>query len=129
MALLGWGIGMLSATPMYPIQAPLPVTQNAPALAFMWFLRSFASVWGVTVGSTVLQNELAKRLPAWFIRSVPQGTAIMYALIPELSTFRPQTLSEVRVAFAGSLAVLWRVLAVIWRRLPGVAFHEGAPAS
>lgn len=35
---------MLSATPMYPIQAPLPVTQNAPALAFMWFLRSFASV-------------------------------------------------------------------------------------
>lgn len=35
---------VLSATPMYPVQAPLPVTQNAPSLAFMWFLRSFASV-------------------------------------------------------------------------------------
>ena len=29
---------------MYPIQAPLSVTQNAPALAFMWFLSSFAGV-------------------------------------------------------------------------------------
>lgn len=65
LAVLGWGIGyvvspargpsvsnapyftrgrILSATSMYPIQAPLSVTQNAPALAFMWFLRSFASV-------------------------------------------------------------------------------------
>ena len=65
MVLLGWGIGYvvfiyrefrrsdalrlthgstLTATPMYPIQAPLPVTQNASALAFMWFLRAFASV-------------------------------------------------------------------------------------
>ena len=35
---------ILTATPMYPILAPLPVSHNAPALAFMWFLRSFASV-------------------------------------------------------------------------------------
>ncbi|KAI9566090.1 MFS general substrate transporter [Boletus coccyginus] len=112
-ALLGCGTGMLSATPMYPILAPLPVTQNAPALAFIWFLRSLASVWGVTIGSTVLQNELAKKLPASFVQSVPQGTAIVYALIPELSTLPPQTLSEVQVAFADSLAVLWRVLATV----------------
>jgi hypothetical protein len=37
----------------------------------------------------------------------------MYALIPELSTLPLQTQSEVQVAFAGSLAVLWRVLAAI----------------
>jgi len=34
----------LYATTVYPIQAPLSVTQNAPALAWMWFLRSFAGV-------------------------------------------------------------------------------------
>jgi hypothetical protein len=34
----------LYAMTMYPIQAPLSVTQNAPALAWMWFLRSFAGV-------------------------------------------------------------------------------------
>ncbi|KAG8221503.1 MFS general substrate transporter [Butyriboletus roseoflavus] len=113
LVLLGCGIGMLNATPMYPIQAPLPVMQNAPSLAFMWFLRSFATVWGITIGSTVLQNQLSKKLPTLFIESIPQGTAIMYALIPELSALPAQTLSEVQVAFAGSLAVLWRVLAAI----------------
>ncbi|KAH0828709.1 major facilitator superfamily domain-containing protein [Lanmaoa asiatica] len=113
LVLLGWGTGMLIMTPLFPIQAPLPVTQNAPALAFMWFLRSFASVWGITIGSTVLQNELAKKLPASFIQSLPQGTTIMYALIPQLSALPPQTRSEVQVAFASSLAVLWRVSAAI----------------
>ncbi|KAH0828707.1 Mfs1.2 [Lanmaoa asiatica] len=113
LVLFGWGIGMLSATPMFPIQALLPVTQNAPALAFMWFIRSFAIVWGITIGSTVLQNELAKKLPALFIQSLPQGTAIMYALIPQLSTLPPQTRLEIQVAFASSLAVLWRVSAVV----------------
>ena len=37
----------------------------------------------------------------------------MYALIPELSTLPAQTRIEVEVAFAGSLAVLWKVLAVL----------------
>lgn len=70
-------------------------------------------MWGITVGSTVLQNELAKKVPASYIQSVPQGTAIMYALIPDLSTLPQETLSEIQVAFAESLAVLWRVLAAI----------------
>ena len=65
------------------------------------------------IGSTVLQNELAKRLPESFIQSVPQGIAIAYALIPELSTLPPQIRIEVEAAFAGSLVVLWKVLAVI----------------
>ena len=34
----------LNAAVMYPILAPLSVTQNAPALAFMWFLSAFAGV-------------------------------------------------------------------------------------
>ena len=34
----------LNASFMYPIVAPLSVTQNAPALAFMWFLAAFAGV-------------------------------------------------------------------------------------
>ncbi|KAH0828708.1 MFS general substrate transporter [Lanmaoa asiatica] len=113
LVLLGWGTGMTAATSMFPIQAPLPVTQNAPALTFMWFLRSFAIVWGITIGSTILQNELAKKLPASFIQSLPQGAAIMYALIPQLSTLPPQTRLEVQDAFASSLAVLWRVSAAI----------------
>ncbi|KAF8839383.1 MFS general substrate transporter [Paxillus ammoniavirescens] len=111
--LMGAGIGVLYTTTMYPIQAPLPVTQNAPALAFMWFLRSFAGVWGVTIGSTVLQNELAEQLPASYLASVPQGTAIVYALIPQINSLPAQTRTEVEAAFASSLDVLWRVLTCI----------------
>ncbi|KAF8435376.1 hypothetical protein L210DRAFT_3648570 [Boletus edulis BED1] len=76
---------------MYPVQAPLSVTQNAPALAFMWFLSSFAGVWGIMSGGAVVQKELAKKLPASFIDSVPQGTAIMYALIPKAPYVPPAT--------------------------------------
>lgn len=54
-----------------------------------------------------------KKLPASFIRTVPQGTAIIYTVIPKLSTYPPQTRLEVQVAFAESLAVLWQVLAGI----------------
>ncbi|KIJ59634.1 hypothetical protein HYDPIDRAFT_100308 [Hydnomerulius pinastri MD-312] len=110
LVLVGIGIGIEYATTMYPIQAPLSVTQNAPALAFMWFLRSFAGVWGVTIGSTVIQNELAKRLPSAFTSGIPEGSGLAYALIPELPLLPPQLLSEVEEAFAGSLTVMWQVL-------------------
>ncbi|KAF8121641.1 hypothetical protein EV363DRAFT_1301762 [Boletus edulis] len=109
-----WGMDM-TVTLACPIQAPVPVTQNAPALAFMWFLRDFSlfrtHVWGIAVGGTVLQNELAKKLPEPFVGL--QGTSIVYALIPELSKLPPQTLSEVQAAFANGLTVLWRVLAAL----------------
>ncbi|KAF9236871.1 hypothetical protein BU15DRAFT_36301, partial [Melanogaster broomeanus] len=109
--IVGTGIGIQYATMMYPIQAPLPVTQNAPALAFMWFLRSFAGVWGVTIGSTVLQNELVKRLPSDFTSTIPDGGAdLAYALIPELPLLQPQLLAQVEDAFAGGLMVIWQVL-------------------
>ncbi|KAG8221194.1 MFS general substrate transporter [Butyriboletus roseoflavus] len=115
LVLLGFGTGALYVTTIYPIQAPLSVTQNAPALAWAWFLRSLAGVWGVTIGSAVLQNELSKTLPTSFIQSVPQVTAnpTLYALIPELSTLPPYTRSEIQDAFARSLVALWRVLAVV----------------
>jgi len=65
------------------------------------------------IGGTVLQNRLTKELPASFIQSIPQGTTIMYALIPELSTLPTQTRLEVQAAFAESLAVVWQVFACI----------------
>ncbi|KAF9236981.1 major facilitator superfamily domain-containing protein [Melanogaster broomeanus] len=109
--IVGVGIGIEYATMMYPILAPLPVAQNAPALAFMWFLRSFAGVWGVTIGSTILQNELVKRLPSDFTSTIPDGGAgLAYALIPDLPLLQPQLLAQVEDAFAGGLMVIWQVL-------------------
>ena len=42
--LLGVGIGMLQSATYFPVLAPLPVSENAHALAFFAFCRSFAGV-------------------------------------------------------------------------------------
>jgi hypothetical protein len=83
-------------------------------------------VWGVTIGNTVLQNELAKRLPASLAQS--GGNAIIFALIPELPMLSPQIRFEVQAAFAGSLAVLWQVLiAISGAGLVASLFMRGLP--
>lgn len=40
----GVGVGMIYASTYFPVLAPLPVSENAHALAFFAFCRSFASV-------------------------------------------------------------------------------------
>lgn len=42
--LLGLGAGIIYAATYFPVLAPLPVSQNANALAFFAFCRSFAGV-------------------------------------------------------------------------------------
>ena len=67
---------------MFPILAPLDVEHNASALAFFSFVRAFAQTWGITITSTILQNELKKKLPEAFLSQFPQGLEIAYAAIP-----------------------------------------------
>ncbi|THH19084.1 hypothetical protein EW146_g2001 [Bondarzewia mesenterica] len=88
----------------------IPVSQNALALAFFMFLRNFGQVWGITIGGTILQNELRKRMPAQFLSEFPEGTAIAYATMPLISELSEPLKTEVRVAFADSLKVIWQVL-------------------
>jgi len=109
--LYGAGAGINYAVSVYPIQAPLPITQNALALGFLSFLRAFAGVWGVTLGGAILQNELLRHLPQEFLDQFPQGVAITYSAIPQIRDL-PQPLKDnVREAFAESLSVVWKVVA------------------
>jgi hypothetical protein len=77
------------------------------------FLRNFAQVWGVTIGGTVLQNELQNRLPADLLNLVPDGTELAYAAIPLINGLPEPVRSEVRRAFAESIKVVWYVMAGI----------------
>ncbi|KAH7927166.1 MFS general substrate transporter [Leucogyrophana mollusca] len=105
----GIGAGAISTTTYFPALAPLHVSQNAQALAYFTFLRNFAQVWGVTIGGTILQNELKKRLPTTFTSEFPEGTAIAYSIIPVIYTLQEPLKTQVRVAFAESIRVIWRV--------------------
>jgi len=106
----GVGFGLLFTATTFPILAPLPVRLNANALAFFIFIRSFFQAWGITIGSTVLQNQLRTRLPQEFLALLPAGVQISYAAIPSIRTLSEPLKSEVQAAFADSLDVLWEVM-------------------
>ncbi|KAJ6558362.1 major facilitator superfamily domain-containing protein [Mycena capillaripes] len=124
----GVGLGFEYSTTMFPVQAPLPVSQNARALAFLTFVGSFAGVWGLTIGGAVLDNQLTRRLPAAFVTHVPGGAAVAYALIPQIEALPPAVRLGVQEAFAESLAVVWAVLvALAGAGLLASLFMEGLP--
>ncbi|KZV92252.1 Mfs1.1 [Exidia glandulosa HHB12029] len=105
--LFGSGLGFLTATTYFPVLAPLELSANARALAFFNFLRSFGQVWGVTLGASILQNELLHRLPASFTETLPSGVQVAFAVIPHIKDLPEPVLSEVRKAFADSVRVIW----------------------
>ncbi|KAI0833802.1 iron permease [Trametes gibbosa] len=102
------GIGIIWACTIFPILAPLPVTRAASALAFYNFCRTFAQTWGVAISASILQNELKKRLPPAFAQQFPAGVEIAYAAIPAIRALPEPLRTEVRAAFAQSMAVVWK---------------------
>lgn len=64
----------------------------------------------MTIGGTILQNQLSSRLPTAFTAQLPEGVALAYSAIPLINDL-PETLrNEVRQAFGESIAVIWRVM-------------------
>ncbi|EIW57898.1 iron permease [Trametes versicolor FP-101664 SS1] len=104
------GFGIIWACTIFPILAPLSVTRAAAALAFYNFCRTFAQTWGVAISASILQNELKTRLPAEFVARFPAGIEIAYAAIPVIRTLDEPLRTEVRIAFAESMAVVWKAM-------------------
>ncbi|KAK4698742.1 hypothetical protein P7C70_g7526, partial [Phenoliferia sp. Uapishka_3] len=104
------GIGLLYAATVFPVLAPLPPRLAGHALAFLVFVRSFGNILGITIGQTVLANELGQRLPAAWVNSLPGGVSAAYSAIPSIKNLAEPLRSEVRVAFGQSIRVIWIVL-------------------
>ncbi|KAH9859176.1 Mfs1.1 [Lenzites betulinus] len=107
--IIGLGVGILYSGAYFPVLAPLPVTSNALALAFFIFLRSFAPIWGVTVGGALLQNQLRTHIPASVQAALPGLNSIAYAVIPLVPDMAQPEKDQTRRAFALALRTLWRV--------------------
>ncbi|KAF9477032.1 iron permease [Pholiota conissans] len=113
--LLGPGFGFLYST-TFPVLAPLPLSANGPAVAFVVFLRQFSQAWGVSVGGTILQNALKRKLPESAILGQEQvltnGQQLAYAIVPLIPTL-PQPLQlEVSQAFLESFREVWIAFAI-----------------
>jgi hypothetical protein len=124
--IVGSGVGIVSTTTQFPILAPRtsdtsahPMTcadfpavspsQNALALSYFTFLRHFAQIWAVTIGGTILQNALVKRLPA-AVLAKSGSTAVAFQLVAVVRDLPEPLRDEVRRAFADSLAVVWHAM-------------------
>ncbi|KIM92156.1 hypothetical protein PILCRDRAFT_260 [Piloderma croceum F 1598] len=108
--LYGAGAGIIYSIAIFPVQAPLTITQTAHPLAFYSFMRVFAGVWGVTIGGAILQNGLSHHLPEDFLKQFPGGVAIAYSVIPQIRDLPQPLKHQVQIAFAESLRVVWKVL-------------------
>ena len=69
-------------------------------------------MWGVTIGTAVLQTQLSHRLPSDFVTSIPGGgnAALAYSLIPVIPTLEDPFRAQVQDAYAKSIAVIWQVM-------------------
>ncbi|KAH8093072.1 Mfs1.2 [Cristinia sonorae] len=116
------GAGILLATTYFPVLSPLPVSENAYALSFFGFCRSFAGVWAVSIGGAILQNQLSKHLPAEFLQSVLSSSFnssaslsssdinLAYSVIPTIRNLPSPLKLQVQVAFADSVAMIWTLM-------------------
>ncbi|KAJ6620262.1 major facilitator superfamily domain-containing protein [Mycena sp. CBHHK59/15] len=104
------GTGVVTSITTFPILAPVPPSKAPFGLAFLLFLRLFAGVWGTSVGGAILQNQLAKRLPAEFFALFPEDSDFAYSAIPAIASIPEPTRSEIQKAFAASISVIWKVL-------------------
>ncbi|KAI9063905.1 iron permease [Trametes sanguinea] len=104
------GVGIIWASTVFPILAPISVTRFAAALVFYNFCRTFSQTWGISITASILQNELKSHLPAKFVAQFPAGVEIAYAAIPAIRTLPEPLKTEVRVAFASVMSVVWKAM-------------------
>jgi len=113
-----FGIGVLYAATVFPILAPLPPSIAGQALSFQMLVRTFGNVLGISIGSSVITNVLAGKLPQEYLDMVPGGTAGAYASIPLIRGLAEPLKMQVREAFAASLRVVWIVMIPFVRPRP-----------
>ncbi|KAF9461629.1 MFS general substrate transporter [Collybia nuda] len=106
------GLGFLYAT-TFSVLAPLDVTDNAAALAFLLFCRTFPQSWSISIGASVLQNKLRSTLPATFIQQFTSDEDITYIAIPLIKGLEEPLQRQCRQAFADSMHLLWKILLVL----------------
>lgn len=106
--LTGAFLGSVCGAVFFPILAPIPIQSNARAIALYTFFRNFANIIGVTIGGTILQNELGTHLPAAFTARFPEGVASAYSAIPVIPTLEEPLKTQVRQAFGESLKPVWQ---------------------
>ena len=70
-------------------------------------MRTIERTFGITLGTTILQNGLKSRLPTAFLQQFPSGVEVSYAVIPLVKTLPEPLKSQVEADFADSISKIW----------------------
>lgn len=115
----GFGVGALFSLTLPPIQASLPVEELAHATATFAFCRSFGSVWGIAMGTTIFISTVDSKLraiPGLTEIGLTGSTSLGYAT--ELQKLPVELQQPVKDAFMKSLK--WSFLSYL--PLAGLSF-------
>jgi hypothetical protein len=104
---------MLAITVLPAIQASLPEEDAASSTATFAFVRSFGTVWGVTIPAAVFNNQFNRSSylisdPA-IRRLFTDGQAYSRGTKAFIKLFDVQTQGEIRGVYADALRVAWLV--------------------
>ncbi|GAA5933720.1 uncharacterized protein JCM15063_001393 [Sporobolomyces koalae] len=106
-AMLGLGLGLLYSGTNFAVLAPVTPREQPFATALYAFVRAFGQVFGIAIGSTILQNRLSTALPPAFAEQFGSGGEIAFAAIPVIRTLNEPLRTEVETAFADSIRTIW----------------------
>ncbi|SCZ89118.1 BZ3500_MvSof-1268-A1-R1_Chr1-1g00969 [Microbotryum saponariae] len=107
---MGVGLGILYGCLDFPVLAPLKPSQQPHAMAFFGFTHSFGQVLGISLGASILQNELSRHLPPEVVSSHFANAKYAYSAIPDIHLLPEPVQLHVRRAFAQSLRTVWIVM-------------------
>ncbi|BGP57469.1 hypothetical protein JCM8202_002026 [Rhodotorula sphaerocarpa] len=112
-AVVGLGLGILYTGTSFAVLAPIAPAEQPPAIAFFGFVRALGQVFGISIATTVFQNELVKKLPAAFLSSLGGSATVAFAAIPQIKDLPEPLRSTVRAAFADSARSIWIVCTAV----------------
>ncbi|CAG8948730.1 hypothetical protein HYFRA_00001851 [Hymenoscyphus fraxineus] len=111
--IVGGGSGLILTTLLPAVQAPLAESDTALATSTWAFVRSFGSIWGVSIPAAIFNTYASKysvRIGDPVSRAqMAGGNAYSHASREYLNSFQGILREEVRGVFSDSLKVVWLV--------------------
>jgi len=101
------GIGMYFQAPLVATQAAMPLNAMASVTSAFFLVRMLGSTIGIAIGGTIMNTQLAQRLPANF--QYLSNANIDYRTLWDIEP--PELRDQVLNAFARSIATIWTVIA------------------
>ncbi|KAI1122371.1 MFS general substrate transporter [Nemania abortiva] len=113
----GLGAGILLAVLLPAVQAALTEKDTALSTATWSFIRTFGTVWGVSVPSAIFNsrsNDLSKRIDDPSVRAlIAHGQAYSHATSDVLLSLTDHTRSQVVGVFSDSLRLVWIIATAV----------------